>query len=83
MKATTTAAGVYLLENAEQKHDRRTAQAHRRHATPIYNRMTIDSHGTTHPQPDAMTDSQLYAVADTAAFLLCRNYFVVFPEMVV
>ena len=69
---TTTATAVYLLENAEQKHDRRTAQAHRRHATPIYNRMTIDSHGTTHPQPDAMTDSQLYAVADTAAFLTIR-----------
>ena len=72
MKATTTAAGVYLLENAEQKHDRRTAQAHRRHATPNYNRMTIDSHGTTHPQPDAMTDNQLYAVADTAAYLTIR-----------
>lgn len=67
-----TATAVYLLENAEQKHDRRTAQAHARHATPNYNRMTIDSHGTTHPQPDAMTDSQLYAVADTAAFLTIR-----------
>lgn len=73
MKATTTTAtAVYLLENAEQKHDRRTAQAHRRHAAPTYNRMTIDSHGTTHPQPDAMTDSQLYAVADTAAYLTIR-----------
>lgn len=71
MKATTAAA-VYLLENAEQKRHRRTAQAHRRHATPNYNRMTIDSHGTTHPQPDAMTDSQLYAVADTAAYLTIR-----------
>lgn len=71
MKATTAAA-VYLLENAEQKRHRRTAQAHRRHATPNYNRMTVDSHGTTHPQPDAMTDSQLYAVADTAAYLTIR-----------
>ena len=72
MKTTATAATVHLLENAEQKHNRRTAQAHRRHATPTYNRMTIDADGTTHPQPDAMTDSQLYAVADTAAFLTIR-----------
>lgn len=67
-----TATAVYLLENAEQKHNRRTAQAHARHATPNYNRMTIDSRNTIHPQPDAMTDSQLYAVADTAAFLTIR-----------
>lgn len=70
MKTTTTE--TRLLPATTQTRADRTARAEARHTRTDYQPMTIDPQGVTHPQPDAMTPAQLYAVAEIATYLTIR-----------
>lgn len=71
MKKTTTTE-TWLLPATTQTRADRTNKAHTRHTRTDYQPMTIGPQGVTHPQPDAMTPMQMYAVAEIATYLTIR-----------